>query len=348
MKKTKKFLALVLALLLVCSAFSGCSKKEETKPAESTTPPATETTTPTEPEFTPVEFTDPINIIVPFAAGGGMDLLARAAQPFLQEVGIESYVTNIAGGNSAIGSMEAYHADPDGYTILCSGIETIMGYNMGGVLESAVEEYVQLGCLVYDPHIICVPKDSPFNTVDDLIAYAKEHPGELDWAGTGSKGNNEMASAELWEAAGISVNFVPYDSGSKTRTACMGGHVDVMHVQLSEAKSVIDSGDVKPLAVYTADRSALYPDIPTLKESGYDIDNGLHRGFFAPPGTPEDVQKTLADAFKVVYENPGFQKAVAEQCGFGAFYISPEDCMDVIDTRYPIQTALLEKMNAVG
>lgn len=342
-KRTRAF-AIILAILLMCTACSGAQTG-----AQSTT--QTQGAAPAQTQGTEKKTDFPngtVEIVVPFAAGGGMDLLARAAQTCLTAQGITTVVTNIEGGNSAIGSMEVYHSDPDGYRILCSGIETIMGYNMGGVLESKVEDYVQLGCLVYDAHIIVVPKDSPFNSIADLVDYAKAHPGELNWGGTGSKGNNEMASSEFWEAAGISVNYVPFDSGSKTRTAVMGAQIDVIQVQLSEVKAVIDSGDVKPLAVFTAERSALYPDIPSLKESGYDIDNGLHRGFFAPPGTPDDVAQILADAFKKVYDDPGFQKNIAEQCGFAAFYISPEECMDVINTRYPIQQVLLEKMNAAN
>ncbi len=330
-KKYLKLVALLLVAVLAIASLSACTKK---------------------PEET-VNFPEgSIEIIVPFAAGGGMDLLARATQPYLQEQGITTVVTNIAGGSSAIGSMEVFNSDPDGYRILCSGIETIMGYNMGGVLESKVEDYVQLGCLVYDAHIMCVPADSPFNSVADLVTYAKAHPGELNWGGTGSKGNNQMASAELWDAAGITVNFVPYDSGSKTRASIMGGvansECDVIQVQLSEAKAIIDSGDCKPLAVFTKDRSSQYPDIPTLKELGYDIDNGLHRGFFAPPKTPAAIQKIIADAFKKVYDNEEFRKVCVENIAFDPFYVGPADCQKVIDARYPIQTVLLEKMNATS
>ena len=343
MKKHLKRISLFLIVVLALGLFAGCG----TPSNNSSSGNANNAAEPT------VKFPEgSIEIIVPFAPGGGMDLLARATQPYLQAMGITTVVTNIEGGSSAIGSMEVFHSEPDGYRILCSGIETIMGYNMGGVLESKVEEYTQLGCLVYDAHIMCVPSDSPFQTVADLVAYAKDHPGELNWGGTGAKGNNQMASAEFWEAAGITVNFVPYDSGSKTRASIMGGvansECDVIQVQLSEAKAIIDSGDCRPLAVFTKDRSSQYPDIPTLNEMGYNIDNGLHRGFFAPPGTPEEIQKIIADAFKKVYDNPEFQKACIENIAFDPFYISPADCTNVINTRYPIQTVLLEKMNATS
>lgn len=287
-----------------------------------------------------------IEIVVPFAAGGGMDLLSRAVQQYFDIDGFGITITNMEGGNSSIGSMEVFNSEPDGYKILCSAIETIMGYNMGGVLESPVEEYVQLGTLVYDPHVISVNKSSQFKSIEEVIAYAKENPGKLNWGGTGSKGNNEMASAEFWQAAGIEVNFVPFDSGSKTTTAGMGGHTDITFCQISEIKTLADAGDMVPLAVFSAERSAYFPETPACKELGYDIDNGLHRGFFAPPGTPQEIADKLEAELKEVYESEEWQELVLDNVGFEPSYLSADDAKQVIEKRYPIQENLLKLIKA--
>lgn len=286
----------------------------------------------------------PVEIVVPFAAGGGMDLLARAVQPYMAEKGIQTIVTNMPGGSSSIGSMKVMTSPADGYSILCSGIETIIAFNLGGVLETPIDDWCELGCLVYDSHIIIVPTDSPFTTLEDLVAYAKDHPGELNWAGISAKGKGEMSAMEFWKAADISLNYVPYESGTDTRLAVMGHHADVGMCYVSEAKPLLESGDVRALAVCTKDGSSMFPDVPTLMECGYNIDNGLHRGFFAPKDVPEDVQKILSDALKYAFDQEEFRKTIVDQCAFEAFYISPEEGVEAAKEYTPIYEDLFEIM----
>ncbi len=319
----KRTLVFALAIIMVLS-FAACAGPDTGNGEEDPYPKGT------------------IEVIVPFAAGGGMDLLTRAVQQYFDIDGFGLTVTNMEGGNSSIGSMEVFHSNPDGYKILCSAIETIMGYNMGGVLESPVEEYTQIGTLVYDPHVISVRKDSQFKTIEDVIAYAKENPGKLHWGGTGAKGNNEMASAEFWKAADIEVNFVPFDSGSKTTTAGLGGHTDVTFCQISEIKNLADSGEMVPLVVFSADRSAYFPETPSCQELGFDIDNGLRRGFFAAPGTPQYIIDILEKEFKEVYDNDEWKNLVLTSVGFEPFYLNADQVTEVINQRYPIQRELLE------
>lgn len=250
-------------------------------------------------------------------------------------------MTNIEGGSSAIGTMEAYNRKPDGYTILCSMPEALMAYHLGGVLKvPAHEDLEMIATVVYDGNVISVAKDSKFKSIEDVIAYAKENPGKLNWASVGAKSSNEQASAEFWQAAGIEVNYVPYDSASKSRVAVMGGHADVLFGQISEIKAVVDSGDLIPLAVSTAERSKFFPDAPTFKELGYDIENGLHRGFMAPKGTPKEIINKLEAALKDVSENPEFIKLLEENLGYQAQFVGADELEAYIEERWPIQESL--------
>ena len=299
----KKIAAIILAAAMTGMLFTGCSSSSSSA------------------DFPKGS----VEIVVPFTAGGGMDLLARQVQPYLAEKGIETVITNIAGGSSSIGTMEVYNSEKDGYKILCSGIETIIAFHQGGVLETGIEEWSSLGTLVFDSHMIVVPKDSPYQTLADLIEDAKAHPGELNWAGTSSKGNGEMSAHEIWEAAGVDFNYVPYDGAADTRVAVMGGQADCGMIFVSEAKALLESGDLRALGVFSSERISLFPDVPTIRECGYELDNGIHRGFFCAKDVPEDIQKILSDAFQYAAEQEALETSLAEQCGFVAEYVSPEE-----------------------
>ena len=244
-----------------------------------------------------------INIVVPWAPGGGQDLLARAVQSALGEMGYTVVVTNIEGSSGGIGAMEVFHADPDGYTMLCNNNEAMYAYYLGGVNEVSPTEFTQLSTMVYDGNAICVPPDSPFKTFDDLVNYAKQNPGELQWGASGTNGFNHIASAMVWNAAGIEVNYVPFDGGAKVRTAGMGGQVDVILCQSSEVKSSIEGGDLLCLATTTSEPVSFMPDVPTCSELGYDVVVGVNRGFFGPAGMDPALVDRIAGILKDAYDS---------------------------------------------
>lgn len=290
----KKVLVCVLSLVLIVCSFVGCGNKEEADYP-----------------------TKPIQMIVGYAAGGGTDTLARTAAQYVDLNGQTMTISNMEGANGLIGSMECYNADPDGYTLQCAFPETWGCLYLTQTTDVELyKEMTPICSMVYDVNVLAVSKDSPFNTLEELIAYAKEHPGELFLASVSTGNVNHLSSLGFADMCGIDITYVPYESASKARVALLGGHDDMWVCQASELKSVYDSGDVKVLAAAGEERVSFLEDVPTFKECGYDIVAGLHRAFYAPPETPDEIVTYLSGQFKQVFDNPEVQTLLKDQLGF--------------------------------
>ncbi|MCI8608598.1 MAG: tripartite tricarboxylate transporter substrate binding protein [Firmicutes bacterium] len=261
--------------------------------------------------------TKPIEMIVGYAAGGGTDTLARTAAQYVELDGQTMTTSNMEGANGLIGSMECYNADPDGYTLQCAFPETWGCLYLTETTDVELyKEMTPICSMVYDVNALVVSKDSPFETLEDLVKYAKEHPGEISLASVATGNVNHLSSLGFADITGIDITYVPYESASKARVALLGGHEDLWVCQCSELKSVYDSGDVRVLAVASEERVSFLPDVPTFKECGYDIVAGLHRAFYAPPETPDEVVAYLESAFKAVYDQEEVKSLLRDQLGF--------------------------------
>ncbi|ATW27875.1 hypothetical protein DCMF_26745 [Candidatus Formimonas warabiya] len=325
LKPRKKLWGTLLGMILAVTITAGCSSPQ-----------------------TQVEYpTKPIKVIVPLAAGGGADILARTVAKY-SPLEQPMVVVNLPGGSTVIGTMEAYNSPADGYTLLCANPDAMMAVYLGGTMTTpAWKDMEPLATLVYDGNVVAVSKDSKFHTMQDVIDFAKKNPGKLTWGSAGSKGYLEQVSAEIWEkAGGLQIKYVPFDSTVTARTAAMGGHVDILFGAVSEVVPGARSGDLRPLAVSTAQRSGLLPDTPTLKELGIDIDTGLHRGFMAPPNTPKPVVDILERALKEVYDNPEFLKTIENDLYFEGQFVGAQDLKQLLEDRYPIHERLVKLIGA--
>lgn len=290
----KKLLAVVLCLAVILCCFTACGNDAEA-------------------EFP----TKSVEMIVGYAAGGGTDTLARTVAQYVDLNGQPLTITNMEGANGLIGSMECYNSDPDGYTLQCAFPETWGCLYLTETTDVELyKEMTPICSLVYDANVLAVSKDSPFNTLEELIEYAKANPGEISLASVATGNVNHLSSLGFADMTGIDITYVPYESASKARVALLGGHEDLWVCQASELKAVYDSGDVRVLAVAAEDRVSFLPDVPTFKECGYDIVAGLHRAFYAPPETPDDIVAYLESAFKAVYEQEEVQSLLRDQLGF--------------------------------
>lgn len=262
-----------------------------------------------------------VNVIVGFAAGGGMDSLARAVVQYCDLDGETMYVTNIEGSGGNIGGMEAYHSDNDGLTLYFGSPQAnACNYLSGGLSEDLNSEMVYVACLAEDVNVLTVQADSVYKTFEDVIAAAQNAPGDITIASVGSGNSMNASAADVWIQAGIELTYVPYDSTSKSRTAVLGGHEDMLWSQLAEVKSYVDSGELRILAIAADERVEFYPDVPTFKELDIDTTSGISRSVMLPPGTDEKIARYYAKKLKEVFDNPEFQALVKDTLGYVLIY----------------------------
>jgi tripartite-type tricarboxylate transporter receptor subunit TctC len=263
----------------------------------------------------------PITIVVPFSAGGGVDTMARLLAEKLRTVlGANVVVDNKAGGSGMIGAMAVVKAQPDGYTLL-----------MGSAGETAINPFVYKGRMQYDPakdlapitlitrvpNVLVASPTLPVKTVEDLVAYGKKNPGKLTYSSSGV-GNPQHLNGELLEElAGIHMVHVPYKGASGQLIDVTTGQVDLTFVSYTAAKSFIQSGKVKALAVTSAKRTSFAPDLPAIAEykplAKYQLENWF--GLWAPAATPADVQQKLNAAITQALGDPELVKKLREQGG---------------------------------
>ena len=285
-----------------------------------------------------------VEFIIPYAAGGGTDVMCRAV---LAELDFTTMVTNIEGASSSIGTMEALHRDGDGYSILCSLPESIACYVMNGTFaEPADELLIPICAPVVDPMCMVIGSNNgKFENLEELVAYGKDHPGEIKWCATGTKSQNHMISAQTWTALDLDVTYVPYDSGAKSRAALLGGNADIFVTQISEVASYVKSGDMIPIMTYDYERSPILPDTPTAEELGYEgLISVSHRGFMAPPDTPQEIIDFLADQIKAVCEDEEFQQKMVD-LGYGPVFVSADEIVEYMDN---IRASFADAMELVN
>ncbi|TVO37415.1 tripartite tricarboxylate transporter substrate binding protein [Vibrio algivorus] len=235
-----------------------------------------------------------IRLIVPFGAGGGTDAVGRTLANSAKDVlGQNITVMNRTGGAGAVGMSFGAQQRPDGYTLTVVTRE-IASLPQMGLMQHDASDFKLIRMVNLDPAVVLVSKDSPYNTINDLIAEAKKEPGSLKFASTAAPNFYLMA---LEKKEGIKLNAIPYNGASEAIPAVLGNHTDVTMVTPGEAIAQLRSGQLKALGVMSAERIAYLPEVPTLKEQGVDVVTGTWRGIGAPKGTPDEVIETLGKAF---------------------------------------------------
>lgn len=235
----------------------------------------------------------PVTIVVPFPAGGSNDVLARLfAQSFSQSFGKPFVVENRAGANGNIGANAVARAAPDGYTLLLSG----NGQNaMNHALYSQMtydsrKDFVHIGQMGSVPNALLVSADFPAQSFKDFIALAKSKPDQIACASPGSGSSGHLAMAMLQHAAGIKLQHVPYRGAAPAITDVIGGQVNAVMINVDIALSHVRSGKLKVLAVTSPARNPLYPDAPTVAESGFPGFSAIGwMGLSAPAKTPAEI-----------------------------------------------------------
>jgi tripartite-type tricarboxylate transporter receptor subunit TctC len=253
----------------------------------------------------------PVRIVVPYAAGGTSDIVARHLGRRLSErIGQPVVIDNRGGAGGSIGTEAVVRSDPDGHTILfhsgAVAVDPVSGKKLNYDVQKDLEPITMA---VVGPFALLVNNDLPVRSVAELVAYAKAHPGKLNFGSPGV-GTSIHLTTELFKAmAGLDVVHVPYKGASLALTALAGNEVQFVFDPLTTAKSLAQAGKLRALAVSTGTRSSFWPELPTVADGGVKgFDLGVWYGVFVPKATPKAVADQLNREFVTMLQEPAMRE----------------------------------------
>jgi tripartite-type tricarboxylate transporter receptor subunit TctC len=271
----------------------------------------------------------PVRIVVPFPAGGTTDILAReVAQTLSQSLGQPFVVDNRPGAGGNIGSDIVAKAAPDGYTLLMGtvGTHAINPSLYAKMPYDHVKDFAPVILVAGVPNVLEINPSLPVHSVQELIAYAKANPGKINFASSGS-GTSIHLSGELFKTmTGVQMTHVPYKGSAPALQDLVGGQVQIMFDNLPSSLALIKAGKLKPLAVTSAARSTVLPDVPTVAEAGVPgFEASSWFGLLAPAGTPKDIVAKLNANVAKWLATPEAKEKLAAQGAIVASGLTPED-----------------------
>jgi tripartite-type tricarboxylate transporter receptor subunit TctC len=273
--------------------------------------------------------TRPINVVAPFPPGGQADLMARPTAAAMEKI-LKSpvVVVNKTGAAGAVGMAFVANSKPDGYTLLMalSSISIIPEADKLFDRKPAytMDQLVPIALVSADPTILVCRSERPWKSVKELVDDAKKRPEGISYSSSGIYGTLHMAMEMLIHSAGIKMKHVPYGGAAPALTALLGGHVDCMASGPAVVLPHIKAGKLRPLAGWGEKRLAVLPELPTLKELGYDAEFYIWAGMFAPKGTPEPIMKKLRDTVRAAMQDPDFKAALDKMETPIAYLDAPE------------------------
>ncbi|HEY4252711.1 MAG TPA: tripartite tricarboxylate transporter substrate binding protein [Roseomonas sp.] len=266
----------------------------------------------------------PLQMIVAYSAGGGTDIAARIIARFMErDLGQPVAVLNRPGAGGEIGFAELARARPDGYTIGFINTPTIVSVPIERRTTFQRDSFALLGNIVDDPDGLWVMPNSPYHTLADLLEDAKRRPETIGYGTTGVGSDDHFAMLALERAAGVKLVHVPYAGASQMKTDLASGTLPLACTNLGDCINDYRQGTLRPLAQMGETRWERAPDLPTLKELGYNVVEGSMRGMAAPAGVPAPIVARLALSIRRMMDNPEFQ-AQADQQNLPLRYLGPE------------------------
>lgn len=260
----------------------------------------------------------PIKLIVAFPPGGTSDVMARmVAEPLGKVLGQAVVIENMGGAGGVIGTERGARAPADGYTLVQTGVgQNAVAHGLDPNLKyDSLKDFIHLGQVHNGPNVLVVNANQPFKTLAELVSYAKANPGKLDYGFTHAA-SGHMAMELFKQTAGIFLTGIPYRGGGPMMSAVLGNEIPMMFINQDVALAHIKSGKLRPLAVSSAQRNALYPDVPTVAEAGYKGFEALSwSGLSVPQGTPAPVVAKLEAALREVMASPAIRQRL-ESNGF--------------------------------
>jgi tripartite-type tricarboxylate transporter receptor subunit TctC len=266
----------------------------------------------------------PITLVIQYPAGGSTDVTGRAlANGAKKYLGQPIICENKSGGGGTVGVALVASKPADGYTIGIVTSSPTMSYHMGKFNYHPVEDLTHIMRWANYLFGVTVRTDSQWKTMKELIQYIKSNPKKLSYGTPGMGTPPHLAMEELSMAAGIELIHIPYKGGAETNAALLGGHIEIISDSSGWAP-LVDAGKFRLVANWGEQRSPRYPEVPTMREIGYDVVARSHLGIIGPKGIPKPIVAKLHDAFKKAMDEPEF-KAIMKKLDMSENYLNSED-----------------------
>jgi tripartite-type tricarboxylate transporter receptor subunit TctC len=257
----------------------------------------------------------PVELIVPFAAGGGSDLLARlTGEGLARRLGQTFVVINRPGANTNIGTLSVARAKPDGYTLLIASVGLAANPSLYTRLNfDPLADLAPITLLANSPTVLVVPPALPVTSLSEFIAYAKQRPGELNYGSYGAGSGPHLATELFMAMTGTRLVHIPYGGGGPAAVGAMTNQMQALFASVLPVLGMVRGGKLKPIAIASEHRSALLPDLPTFAESGLDYRTGTWFGLLAPARTPAAIVARLHRETVGVLGEASVRERLAEQ-----------------------------------
>jgi tripartite-type tricarboxylate transporter receptor subunit TctC len=269
--------------------------------------------------------TRPVTFVNPFPPGGAVDVVARPLASVLEPILKQPVVIETkAGAAGQVGAQFAASAKPDGYTILMH-IVSISGFAevdklFGRPVKFTNDDFIPIARFIADPMVLVVNDRQPYTSLKEFVEDTKKKPNQLIFSSSGLYGALHLPTALFMQAAGIQLKHLPTAGGGPALTAILGNNSQVLVSSIAAANAQMKAGKLKALACFGAQRAPALPDVPTMKELGYNVEFYLWVGMFAPKGTPTPVINTLREASKKAATDEKFVQAM-KNVGQGVAYL---------------------------
>jgi len=300
----------------------------------------------------------PVKIIVPFPPGGTTDLMARISAEQLTKIFKQAFVIeNIGGGGGVIGAERAAGAQPDGYTIVMTGVgQNAVAHGLDPNLKyDSLKDFAHITLIDLGPNVLVVNPDRPFKTLKDVIDYARKNPGKLDYGYTYAS-SGHMAMELMRQATATCVDMknktncnplpivgIPYRGGGPLMNAILANEIPMIFINQDAALPFVAAGKLRPIAVSSLQRNALYPNVPTVAESGYPGFQALSwAGISAPKGTPKPILDKLEAAMIQALQTPEVKQRI-ESVGFVIPTLGSTAYVNFLKSELELWTSLIKK-----
>ncbi|SFM12106.1 tripartite tricarboxylate transporter substrate binding protein [Salibacterium qingdaonense] len=287
--------------------------------------------------------TKPIEIVVPWAAGGSSDQTARAlAEAMSSNIDQNVTVTNREGAGGTIATAEVAQSQPDAHTILLDAVGVFTTQPHLKNVQYSIDDFKAITGLTYEPIVLAVNADSPWDSIEDLAA-AKEEGTQISYGHSGAGGLPDLAQAGFFDQAGIEAESIAYEGQNPAVSALLGGHVDTIAAHPGSIMQHVESGDIKILGVFSPERYEELPDVPTFEEKGYSIDMSVWKFLLVSEETPDDVKNKLTEIVEEAMASDSYQQFL-EDANLTPMDLSGEEVVERLKDNKTQHGEIIENM----